>query len=121
MKSADSFVGSEAIAVAKIGDGDALDQLHDEIGAGGDGRAGIEYPGDVLVIHDRQRLPFGLETVDYLLRVHPGLDDLERDLTPHRPALLRQEDGAHAPLADFADELIRTDQRSGAFTLQRGR
>ncbi len=47
----------EAIGVAVLGDGDALDQLHHEKWAAIGGRAGVEDAGDIGVLHQRQRLP----------------------------------------------------------------
>jgi hypothetical protein len=46
--------------------------------------AGVEYFGDVGVIHDRQRLPLGFETGDDLMRVHARLQNLEGDFAAHR-------------------------------------
>ena len=59
--------------VAVAGDRDALDQLHHEERAAVVGGAGVEHPGDVRVVHQRQRLPLGLE---------PGEDGLR---CPCRP------------------------------------
>ena len=50
--------------------GHALDQLHDEVGPAVVGRAGVEHPGDVGVVHQRQGLPLGLEAGDDLAAVH---------------------------------------------------
>ena len=58
------------------------------------------------MVHQRQRLPLGLEPGQHLLRVHPRLDDLERDEPLDRLGLLGQLDHAHAPLADLLDELV---------------
>ena len=41
--------------------------------------AGVEDLRDVRVVHQRQRLPLGLEARDHLTRVHAQLDELERD------------------------------------------
>ncbi len=53
------------------------------------------------MIHQRQRLALGLEPGDDLTRVHPELDDLERDFAPQGLLLLRQPDGAEAPLPNL--------------------
>ena len=58
--------GREAVLVAVLGDRHALDQLHDEVRPAGAGGAGVEHPGDVGVVHQRQRLPLGLEAGDHL-------------------------------------------------------
>jgi hypothetical protein len=52
------------------------------------------------VVHDRERLSFGLKASDDLFGVHAGLDDLERDSAAHGAFLLGQVDGPHAPLTD---------------------
>ena len=79
----------------------ALDQLHDEVRPAGVGRAGVEHPGDVGVVHQGQGLPLGLEAGDDLPRVHAGLDELQRDQALDRLGLLGHPDGAHAALADL--------------------
>ena len=105
--------------------GDALDQLHDEIRPAGVGRAGVEYLGDIGVVHQRERLPLGLEPGDHVAGVHPGLDDLESDLAADRRLLLGHEDDAHASFADALEQLVRPDAIAGPFDdragLQQGR
>jgi hypothetical protein len=41
--------------------------------------------------------------------VHAGLDDLERDLAVNRLGLLRHEDPAKRPFADFLEQLVAAD------------
>ena len=48
--------------------GTPVDQLHDEVGPAGVGGAGVEDPGDVGVVHQRQGLALGLEAGDDLAR-----------------------------------------------------
>ena len=59
--------------VAILGDRHAVDQLHDEVRSAGVGRPGVQDPGDVRVIHQRQGLPLGLEPGDHLVGSMPGL------------------------------------------------
>ena len=94
------LAGREIALVAVVGDGDALDQLHHEIGPTRFGRSGIEHAGDVGVVHKRQGLPLGLEAGDHLFAVHAGLDNLERHAAADRLMLLGQIDDPEAPLAD---------------------
>src|SRR6516162_3373941 len=101
--------------VAVLGNGQAFDQLHHEVGVAARRSAGIEDGGDVRMIHQRQRLPLRLEAGNYLSRVHAWLDDLERNLTAHRLLLFGQEDRSHTALADLLHEQIRTDTASWPF------
>ena len=91
-----------------------LHQLHHEVGPAALGRAGIEHPGDVGVVHQGQRLPLGLEPGDDLARVHARLDDLQGHLAANRVLLLGDEDQAEPSLADLLHELVGTDDRAGA-------
>ena len=61
------------------------------------------------MIHQRQRLPLGLEAGDHLPRVHARLDDLQGHLAAHRLLLLGDEHQPEAPLADLLHELVGTD------------
>ena len=63
----------ELVAVAVLGDRDAADQLHHEVGPAGFRRPAVENLGDVRVVHHRQRLPLGLERAITCLVSMPGL------------------------------------------------
>src|SRR5436190_2247279 len=76
---------------------------------------GVVYLGDVGMIHDRQGLALRLEACDHLPRVHARLEHLQGDLAAHRLRLLRHEDDAEAAFADLFQELVRADDRTGAF------
>ena len=89
MNSSSRSLGVEMHRVAVVGDRHALDQLHDEVGAAGVGGAGVEHPGDVGVVHQRQGLALGLEPGDDLPGVHARLDDLQGDLAADRAASAR--------------------------------
>ena len=111
----ESFLGSELVAVAILGDGNAADQLHDEVRPACVGGAGVEHFGDVLVVHERQSLPLGLEAGDHLGGIHARLDDLEGDPPAYGLFLLGHVDDAHAPFTDFLQQPVQADVRSGAF------
>jgi len=72
------------IAVAVLGNGVALDQLHDEVGAARFGGAGVEHAGDIRVVHHGQGLALGLEAGDDGAGVHTELNDLEGDSSGDR-------------------------------------
>jgi len=74
----------QPVPVAVLGDRDTLDVLHHEVRPAVRRRARVEDLGDRRVVHQRQRLPLGLEAGHDLFRVHPLLDHLERDLAAHR-------------------------------------
>ena len=80
---------------------------------------GVEDPGDVGVVHHRQGLALGLEPGDDLLRVHAGLDDLQRDPAADGLGLLGHVDGAHAAFADLLQELVGADGRAELFGARR--
>ncbi len=116
----EAFREAEAVLVAVVGQGDPPDQLHDEERVPRVGRAGVEDPGDVGVVHDRQRLPLGVEPRQHGPRVHPRPDQLEGHLPPDRPDLLGEVDGAHAPLAELLAELVPVGDRASR-AARRGR
>ena len=98
-----------------VGDRHALDQLHDEVGPAGLGRAGVEHLGDVGVVHQGQGLALGLEPGDDLAGVHAGLMILRATLRRTGCSLLGHPDLAHAPLADLLQQLVGADDGAGAF------
>ena len=104
----------QSLLVAEPGDRLALDQLHDEVGPARVGRPGIEHPGDVRVIHQRQGLLLGLEAGDDLCESMPGLISFSADGALDRLGLLGEEHGSHAPLADGPHQCVRTDDAAGA-------
>ena len=95
----------QPVAVAVLGDRHTLDQLHHEVRPAVVQPA-VEHLGDVRVVHERQRLPLGVEPGQHLLRVHPGLDQFDRDKPLDRLGLPGPPDRAHAPLADQLDQRV---------------
>ena len=76
------------------------------------------------MVHQGQRLTFGLETGDHVPRIHPRLDDLERHLAADRLVLFGDKDQPHAPFADLLHQLIGADLCPGTFQdrlIERGR
>jgi hypothetical protein len=53
------------------------------------------------MIHHRQRLPLGFKPGNDLLRIHPGLHDLQRYLALNRLHLLGHEHDTKATFADL--------------------
>lgn len=58
------------------------------------------------MIHQRQRLPFGLEPGDDGLRVHAQFDDLQGDPAPDRFGLFGHVHHPAAAFADLLEELV---------------
>ena len=102
--------------IAVLGERHALHQFHDEERLAGWGDAAVVDAGDVRVVHQRQRLPLGVEPGQHAPRIHPRLDQLQRHLTLDRFGLLGQVDRAHAALADHLDQRVPAgDDRADPF------
>ena len=107
------------VLVAVLRDRHAVHQLHHEVRPARFRRAGVQHLGDVRMVHQRQRLPLGLETGDDLPRVHARLDHLQRDLAADRVLLLGHVDDAEAALADPLQQLVPADDRAHALRRRR--
>jgi hypothetical protein len=95
------FARGQQVLVAELRDRLPLHQLHDEVRPAVLGRAGVEHLRNVGMVHEGERLPLRLEPGEDLPRVHPRLDDLERDPPPDRLGLLGHPDRPHAAFADL--------------------
>lgn len=62
------------------------------------------------VIHQREGLLLGLEAGRFLAAPNPDPEHLDRDPPPDRRFLLREINGAEAPLPDHLDQLVTADQ-----------
>ena len=82
-----SLPRAEAILVAVVGQGDAADELHHEIGPARIGLACVEHVGDIGMVHQGQGLSLGLQSGDHLPGVHARLDDLQGHFAAHRLVL----------------------------------
>jgi hypothetical protein len=95
-----SLPQSEPVLVAIGHDWHPCDILHDEVRPSLGRGTGFEDLGDGRVVHQRQRLAFGLKAGHDFARVHAGFDQLDGDAPPHRVLLLGEPNLAHAALAD---------------------
>jgi hypothetical protein len=111
--------GGEIFLVAVFSDGDAPDEFHHEVGMTGLGGAGVEDFGDIGVVHQGQCLALGLKAGDDLFSVHPGLDDLQRDLTLHWFCLFRNINNSHSSFADLFHQLVGSNQTTDCFGARR--
>ena len=72
------------------------------------------------MIHERDRLPLGLETGDDVPRVHAELDNLERHAAADRLLLLGHVNDAATTLANFLQEFVALDAVPGFLADGRG-
>ena len=117
----DALLGRKAVLVAKLGDGDALHQFHDEVRPSGVGGAAIEHLGDVGMVHQGQGLALGLEAGHDLFGVHPQLDDFQGHAAADRFLLLGHIDHPHAAFADLLQQLVAANDRAEGFRETSGR
>ena len=61
------------------------------------------------MVHHSERLALRFEAGDHLRRVHPGLHDFDRDLTPDGTQLLGEPHLPHTAFAQLLQEAIRTE------------
>ena len=105
--------------ITEVRDRHAPDQLHHEVRTSAGSRSAIEDLGDVRVDHQRERLPLGLEPRHDLARVHPELDDLQRDLATDRFLLLGHPHRAEATFPDLLEQLEASDDRTRSLLASR--
>jgi hypothetical protein len=65
------------------------------------------------VVHQGQRLPFGLKPGENRPAVQPRLDELERHEPPDGGSLLGHPDRAHTAFPDHLQQLVRADDFTG--------
>src|SRR5437870_1146176 len=94
--------------IAVFRDFDTPNQLHDKLRPAGVRRSGIEYFGDVTMVHQRQRLSFSLKTGNDAFSVHARFNNLQGYPTTDRFLLLRHENDAIAAFADLLQQLVPT-------------
>src|SRR3989441_922689 len=94
--------------IAVFSDFDTPNQFHDKIRPAGVRRSGIEYFGDVRVVHQRQHLSFSLKTGNDAFGVHARFNNLQGYPTTDRLLLLRHENDAIAAFADLLQQLVPT-------------
>ena len=100
---------AQPLGVAILRQRNSADVFHGEKRSALVGRARLEGLGDVGVVHERQGLPLGFESSQYLLGVHPPLDQFERHPAPNRGLLLGLPHLAHSPLANFLKKVEVAD------------
>jgi hypothetical protein len=78
--------------------------------------AGIEHLRDGRVVHQSQSLAFGFESRHHFARAHPRFHEFDCDAPPYGRLLLSQPDFAHAPFADFLEQVVTVDNHPRCFT-----
>ena len=92
---------AQVVLVAEIGDGDAADQLHHEVGAAGFRFAAVKDVSNVRMVHQGQGLALRLKSGHHLAGVHTRFEHLQGHFAPNRMRLLSHEDDAEAAFADL--------------------
>jgi len=105
----------ESPFVAELRDRDTSHEFHDKERLPTFGRPGIQYLGDVWMVHHRQRLPFRLKSRNHLPCVHAGFEHFERHSAANRLLLLGDENDAKSPFANLLDQRVRSDLRARPF------
>ena len=108
MKSSSRSLGLSLGVIAVLGDGNAFDEFHDEVGRTFKD-ASIEDLGDVRVIHQGQGLAFLLKACQQAFAVAARFDQLDGDPALYRFFLISDVDGAHATFAELFAELVGAD------------
>src|SRR5690242_1011838 len=94
--------------MAVLGDRDSVHEFHCEVWPAVFGGTSIEHAGDIGMVHQGQRLPFGFEPDDDLPRIHSWLDDLQRHLASNGCLLQREIDNSHPSFAEGIENLVGT-------------
>src|SRR2546428_12713147 len=92
--------------IAVFGDFDTPNQFHDKIRPAGVRRSGIEYFGDVTVVHQSQRLSFSLKTGNDAFSVHARFNNLQGNPTTDWLFLFGHENDAASAFPYLLQQLI---------------
>ena len=99
--------GVEPVRVAVVDDRLPFDVLHGEVGPAVRRAAAVEEAGDERMLEAGQDLPLVTEPPHDAVGVHPALEHLDRDALLERVVVADAEvDGAHAAVADLANEAV---------------
>ncbi len=100
-KQPQTVANDEVTFVAEFGDRRSADQLHDEIGSIARSFAGVQNPCDILMLHQGQRLPLGLESSDHTAGVHARFEHFQCDFAANGPLLLGHKNDAEPAFPDL--------------------
>src|SRR5262245_12762999 len=112
----ETIIGGKLVLVAVVGDFDAADEFHDEVGTAGFSRARVENFGDVWMIHHREGLALCFETGDDTPGVHAELDDFESDASADWFLLLSHINNAATTFAELLEKFVAADFVAGLFS-----
>ena len=99
----------QAFLVAVVGDRNTRHVFHDEIRLSVGGRGGVKHLGNRRMIHDRQRLPLHLKSLQHLVVVQAGFDKLQRDFPLYGGCLFRQPHLPHTTSPNFLHEPVGSE------------
>ena len=98
-----SWAGPGAPACDRL----AVNELHRKVRPPVSGGPGLQQFADAWMVHAGQRLALLIKACQHLHCVHAQLDELQRDLPPHRLCLLRTPHHAETAVAKRLDQTIR--------------
>ena len=101
-----SLLNRKALLIAVLGNGNALH----EIGPLRFSRARIEHARDIRMLHQRQRLTFGIKPRQHIGRVHSWFDKLDSHHSAHRLHLLCHPHASHSAFTHGLQQLVWTDE-----------
>ena len=104
--------GVKVVFVTILRDFDSSNEFHDKVGAPRFGCSRIQHPGDIRVLHHRERLPLRVKAGDDTFGVHPQLDNFERDLSADRHLLFRHVNRATTTFSDSLQQFVAINVRA---------
>lgn len=104
---AEALGGGETVVLAVVGEAEAVDVFHDDVGVAVGGVAAVEEAGDVGVLEAGEGLAFAEEAVEDEVGVEAAADEFDGDLGVVVVVVAFGEvDGAHATAAEFAEDAV---------------
>src|SRR6266446_8311370 len=114
LEESEALGGAELVRVAVGVDRLPLNVLHDEVGERIFGGAAIQQAGDIGMVQAGQDLALTATILDDVFSVLAALDELDGHFFLKGPiGTGGQVHGTHTSLADFSNDLIRTDVLAG--------
>lgn len=101
------------LLVAILGDRNALDIFHDEVGLSTGSGTGIENLGNAGMVHDGKRLAFRLEALKSDGVEHAGANELQGDLATNGRRLFGKPNLTHTTFTKNFEQAVRANGLEG--------